>query len=293
MTDLVRTSIPAGNGDALLNLGCGAEGHPAFVNVDLTAAPGVIEYDLRQGIPFPDATFDLVYHSTMLSMMRAADALTFMRECRRVLKPGGVLRVVTEDLEQMCRLYLAKLEAACRGDAESADDYEWMLLELYDQATREFAGGEMAHYLRRNPLPNERFIYSRIGEPGRRMVSGARAHAHSRPGRRGLRAAGRDFLNRQRARSRKLLLTALLGSSRVRALEVGRFRLISGQVSYRMYDRYSLEQLFLNAGLAEVAIETATNSRYPSWTTVNLDVSSQGQPARPHTLIMEGIRAAS
>jgi len=83
-----------GHGDALLNLGCGADSHPAFVNIDLIARPGVIGHDLRLGVPFPDATFDLVYHSTMLSTMRAADALAFMRECHRVLKPGGVLRVV-------------------------------------------------------------------------------------------------------------------------------------------------------------------------------------------------------
>ena len=155
------------------------------------AAPGVIAHDLRRGVPFPDATFDLVYHSTMLSMMHATEALTFMRECRRVLKPGGVLRVVTEDLEQMCRTYLAKLEAVSHGDRDSADDYEWMILELYDQATREFPGGEMARYLRRNPLPNEAFIYSRMGEQGRRMVSGARSCARS--GRQDSQA-GRDFL---------------------------------------------------------------------------------------------------
>ena len=50
-----------------------------------------------------------------------------------------------------------------------------MILELYDQATREVAGGEMARYLRRNPLPNEAFIYSRIGEQGRRHGAGARS----------------------------------------------------------------------------------------------------------------------
>ena len=178
----METSHPAiGRGDALLNLGCGADSHPAFVNLDLIARPGVIGHDLRLGIPFPDATFDLVYHSTMLSTMRAADALALMRECRRVLKPGGVLRVVTEDLEQMCRVYLHKLEAACHGDRQSAEDYEWMMLELYDQATREFAGGEMARYVRRNPLPNEAFIYSRIGEPGRRMVAGGRSSAATAP----------------------------------------------------------------------------------------------------------------
>ncbi len=102
-------------GAALLNLGCGAEVHPAFVNVDLIEAPGVVKHDLRQGIPYDDKTYDLVYHSTMLSHLRPADALTLTRDCYRVLKPGGILRIVTEDLEQMCRLYLQKLDAAFAG----------------------------------------------------------------------------------------------------------------------------------------------------------------------------------
>jgi predicted SAM-dependent methyltransferase len=57
----------------------------------------------------------------MLSHLRPADAFNLTRECCRVLKPGGVLRVVTEDLEQMCRTYLQKLEAAATGDGESAN----------------------------------------------------------------------------------------------------------------------------------------------------------------------------
>src|SRR4029453_2670584 len=81
-----------GMGAALLNLGCGAEIHPAFVNVDLIDAPGVVKHDLRQGIPYDDKTYDLVYHSTMLSHLRPADAHALTRECYRVLKPGGILR---------------------------------------------------------------------------------------------------------------------------------------------------------------------------------------------------------
>ena len=75
-------------------------------------------------------------------------------------------------------------------------------------------------------------------------------------------------------------------------LEVGRFRLTSGQVSYRMYDRYSLERLFLKAGLSGISVATATESAYALWETVNLDVSAEGQAARPHALIMEGIRTS-
>jgi hypothetical protein len=282
--------FPGSDGRVLLNLGCGADSHPAYVNIDLVAAPGVIAHDLRQGIPFSDDTYDLVYHSTMLSHLRPTDALSFMRECRRVLKPGGVLRVVTEDLEQMCRVYLQKLEAACSGDRQSAKDYEWMLLELYDQATREYPGGGMVHYLRQDPLPNEAFVYLRVGEQGRRIVSGVRSRSRTNHG--SSRATKRQLLASLRGRARKFILTALLGPGGLKALEVGKFRLSSGQVSYCMYDRYSLEQLFLSAGFSHVSLKTAEESVYAFWDAVNLDISPQGQAARPHALIMEGIRAS-
>ena len=180
--DSARSAVSAvTNGKALLNLGCGTDYHSAFVNIDLVAAPGVISHDLKHGIPFPDASYDLVYHSTVLSHLRPLDALGLMRECCRVLRPGGVLRVVTEDLEQMCRVYLQKLEAACNGDSASAKDYEWMCLELYDQATRERSGGGMVDYLRQDPLPNEGFVRSRVGEQGRRMLAAVRARAKNAP----------------------------------------------------------------------------------------------------------------
>lgn len=51
--------------------------------------------DVRQGsaetIPFPDATFDLVFSSGVLH--HTPDTLRSFRECFRVLKPGGVAKI--------------------------------------------------------------------------------------------------------------------------------------------------------------------------------------------------------
>ena len=70
----------------------------------------VICWDLRQGIPFPDQAFDTVYHSHVLEHIDREDAPAFLRECFRVLKPQGILRVVVPDLEILARAYLGVVE---------------------------------------------------------------------------------------------------------------------------------------------------------------------------------------
>lgn len=293
-SDATTLGPKAGSSDRkpgrLLNLGCGAEPNASFVNVDIRPGPNIIGHDLRRGIPFPDRTFDLVYHSTMLSQLRPAEALALTLECYRVLKPGGVLRAVTEDLEQMCRLYLQKLEDAVKGDSESANDYDWMILEIYDQATRESPGGAMADYLRQNPLPNEKFVISRIGAQGERIIAGVRqaqlgVQTAPRTG-----GAGSVF-SRLKGLMRKRLLTMAFGPEAPAALEIGRFRLSGGQVTYRMYDRFSLRQLFAKAGFTDIYVRTPRQSAYPGWNEVNLDLNTDGTVARPHTIIMEGARS--
>ena len=50
---------------------------------------------------------------------------------------------------------------------------------MYDQAVREQVGGAMASYLAQNPLPDEEFVYKRIGEEGRDIVKALRGQVES------------------------------------------------------------------------------------------------------------------
>src|SRR5450631_925025 len=105
-----------------LNLGCGHRFHPDWVNLDIVPQhPDVRKCDLSEGIPFPDQSFDVVYHSSMLEHFRREDARRLIEECRRVLKPGGIIRIATPGLERICELYLEVLRAlpaaGAKGDA--------------------------------------------------------------------------------------------------------------------------------------------------------------------------------
>src|SRR5687767_1836788 len=148
----------------LLNVGCGNHFHPAWTNLDLHPKPGVIQHDLHAPLPFPDTTFDAVYHSHVLEHLPHAEAPAFLRDCARVLRPGGTIRVVVPDLETIARLYLSSLEAALTGDPKAAAAYDWIVLELLDQMVRTQSGGEMLSYWQQKPMPAQDFVLERMGE---------------------------------------------------------------------------------------------------------------------------------
>jgi predicted SAM-dependent methyltransferase len=83
--------------DLRLHVGCGALARPGWVNIDNQALPGVDRVlDVRQGLPFSNAKY--IYAEHFLEHLGQADALNFLRECRRVLRDDGVLRLSTPNL---------------------------------------------------------------------------------------------------------------------------------------------------------------------------------------------------
>jgi SAM-dependent methyltransferase len=117
-----------------LNLGCGPNAPPGWLNVDgswnawfsnhpylrkTLEAVGVINpnhgaqwkirplvHDLTEALPFRENSFSSVYASHVLEHLYLADAQRLLLECRRVLKPGGVVRMVVPDLRAMVTTYL-------------------------------------------------------------------------------------------------------------------------------------------------------------------------------------------
>ena len=70
----------------LLNIGCGSTFHLDWLNIDLvSSSPAVRAYDIRRGLPFPDASFDACYHSHLLEHLTQAEAHRLLQECWRVL----------------------------------------------------------------------------------------------------------------------------------------------------------------------------------------------------------------
>jgi len=268
-----------------LNLGCGSRWHPDWVNIDIAPRdPAVIRHDLSRGIPLADESCDVVYHAAVLEHLRRQEAAALLSECYRVMKPGGILRVGVPDLEKICRLYLLKLSEALEGDGAAVHDYDWIMLELLDQVARERSGGDMLDYLRQDPLPNERFVYERIGVEGEELVEALRASGASQN--------SPPFLCRLRripAFVKQNMVSWLSGIKGRRAYKIGRFRL-TGEAHHWMYDRYSLARLLRLAGFIDPQLRDAHTSGIPDWDSFHLDTLPDGRVIKPDLFFMEVIK---
>ena len=264
----------------LVNVGCGRQVHPAWCNLDLTAsAPGVIEHDLRQGLPFDDRSCDAVYHSHVLEHLQPEQAAKLLAECFRVLKPGGTLRIAVPDLEGIARQYLRTLETAADDPAASAD-HEWMTVELLDQMVRTRSGGQMRHYFENEHLPNRTFIRSRVG----RELAGWGGAA----GRVTLGTRIKRTIAKLRRGAALAAATLALGRQGGRDLKEVLFRR-SGEVHQWMYDRVSLRRLLESHGFEQVRRCSAIESRIPNFATYELDAVG-GEVRKPDSLFIEAAK---
>jgi predicted SAM-dependent methyltransferase len=90
-----------------LHLGCGTHLLEGWANIDLDGPSGVIRHDLTRPLPMRADSADLVFCEHFIEHLTRAQGLALLQECRRVLKPGGTLRLSTPDLRKLIDEYLA------------------------------------------------------------------------------------------------------------------------------------------------------------------------------------------
>ncbi|MDJ0744589.1 MAG: methyltransferase domain-containing protein [Xenococcaceae cyanobacterium MO_167.B27] len=278
-----------------LNLGCGDRFHQQWTNIDIKSAnDAVISYNICQKIPYLDNSFDAVYHSHLLEHLTKHQAQSFLRECFRVLRPDGTLRVVVPDLEQIVKTYLLALKKVQLDFQEWSDNYDWILLEMYDQTVRNDSGGEMAKYLSKDNIINQDFILKRCGITAKNLIE--KFHKERKEVKKKLTIKNKiklwlkpiyNFVCSSNYR-RELFLKFIL-KNEYDALQIGRFRQ-SGEVHQWMYDRYSLARLLEQCGLEKITQRTAYDSYIPNWTSFNLDTEPDGTIYKPDSLYMEAIK---
>lgn len=90
-----------------LNLGCTDHHRQGFLNVDLDAPGADMHLHLDQALPWERSTVPGIYSAHLLERLGRNQGIRLLHECRRVLQPGGVIRIVTTDLKALLDDYLS------------------------------------------------------------------------------------------------------------------------------------------------------------------------------------------
>jgi predicted SAM-dependent methyltransferase len=96
-------------GPVRLNLGCGDKVLDGYLNIDAVAIEGVkkpdLIHDLKEPLPFPDDHADEILAVHILEHFQYWEAPGYLRDWKRVLKPGGLLVLELPCLDKIIAAY--------------------------------------------------------------------------------------------------------------------------------------------------------------------------------------------
>jgi predicted SAM-dependent methyltransferase len=92
--------------------------------------PTIITRDVRKPLPFPANTLDVIYASHLLEHLYLDEARGLLQECFRVLRPGGVLRMVVPDLHAIVIQYLRLADSYDFRHSEVPAPANWLNSKL-------------------------------------------------------------------------------------------------------------------------------------------------------------------
>lgn len=88
-----------------LHLGAGGRILEGFINLDRNPEHGAIAWEAPI-LSYPDESIDFIYSEHFIEHLEKPVALSLFKECNRVLKHGGKLRISTPSLAVIVQAYL-------------------------------------------------------------------------------------------------------------------------------------------------------------------------------------------
>jgi predicted SAM-dependent methyltransferase len=94
-----------------MNLGSADDRIPGYVAVDFFSPNVGYGADLRYPLLIDDAVFDGIFTEHTLEHLNYTEVARILAECRRILKPGGIIRIVVPDLSIFVEHYVSNNES--------------------------------------------------------------------------------------------------------------------------------------------------------------------------------------
>jgi len=93
------------------------------------------QLDIRKGLPYDDNSVDLIFASHLIEHLTVEEGLKLLKECYRVLKPGGMIRLATPDARKLFFDYLSdrirEYRHISKGVEEAETDLDALLHLLF------------------------------------------------------------------------------------------------------------------------------------------------------------------
>lgn len=175
-----------------LHIGCGPMVMEGWLNTDMAPARerGVVYLDITEPMPFADGSFRYIYSEHLIEHVSLEAAASHLRECYRILAPGGVLRIATPDLQFLLdyysgremspvqREFLAEMveyfhpKIAVRSPTILFNDFvrEWGHRFIYDRAL-------LAELMQKAGFSSVRSC--NVGESSHATLAGLEQHGHA------------------------------------------------------------------------------------------------------------------
>lgn len=261
-----------------INIACGESYVDGWENFDYAPhTPAVKRANLLARLPIGSGEADVVYSSHFFEHIPRSQTGDFLLECFRILKPGGRVRLVLPDLEEMCRAYLEYRG----GDAHMKADF--LMLEMLDQCVRTKPGGELGQCyenLRASAEADREMIGFVRHRTGHEIIpaSPRRKRTAGGPGR---------LLERMERMYCKAVLALLPAVFRNQNVSLA----MPGERHMWIYDFHTMEGLLQQAGFCEVKRLTATTSDIDDFPFQPLDVTEDGCPRKgAESMYLEAVR---
>jgi predicted SAM-dependent methyltransferase len=94
-----------------MNLGSGNDRPEGYVSVDFFSSNVGYGADLRYPLLIDDAVFNGIFTEHTLEHLNYTEVAQILAECQRILKPGGVIRIIVPDLSIFVENYAANSES--------------------------------------------------------------------------------------------------------------------------------------------------------------------------------------